>query len=237
MPPVSSAARLVACAVLAVLALVTTPSSGGVPASRFDALPRPSERLAQPIWLSHCQMRIVEWRPTVVLPAETTPTDRALAVIDETCRKAYERYDDFLRAQGLPRLRAPRGVLPAISLLPGNTLRDGKTPRALNDLPTRFESVAPRCCYWGLYVESLNHLFLRNDPLVGDGSGDVVANPRFVRTLTHELSHVLSSHLGVWDLVGYDRQRDEDLAEAFVEFMGLYLPAESSAQDLAFHRG
>jgi hypothetical protein len=229
---------MLACALLvALLAFVSTPSSGRVTASRFDALPRPGERLAQPIRFAHCPMSIVEWRSTVVLRDETMPTDQALAVIDDTCRKAFERYDEFLRVKHLPRRQGAPGVLPTISMLPGNTLLDGKTPRALNDMPTRFESVAPGCCYWGLYVDSLNHLFLRNDPLVRDGGGDLVANPRFVRTLTHEISHVLSSRLGVWDVVGYDRQRDENLAEAFVAFMGLDVPAESSAQDLAFHRG
>lgn len=233
----SRTARLLACATLAIVAFVATPSAGGPPASRFDALPRPSERLAQPIWLPHCHMRIVEWRTTVVLRAETTPSDQALAVIDDTCRDAFDRYGDFLRSRKLPRLHVQPDVLPAISLLPGNTLLDGKSPRALNDLPTRFEAVAPGCCYWGLYVDSLNHLFLRNDPLIKDASGALVANPRFVRTLTHEISHILSSRLGVWDVLGYDRQRDEDLAEDFVAFMGMHFPAESSAEDLAFHRG
>lgn len=182
-------------------------------------------------------MRIVEWRSTVVLRAETTASDLALAVIDNTCRDAYLRYGEFLQSRRLPRLHAQPKSLPAISLLPGNTLLDGKAPRALNDMPSRFESVAPGCCYWGLYVDSLNHLFMRNDPLIKNSSGDLVANPRFVRTLTHEISHVLSARLGVWDAVGYDRQRDEDLAEAFVGFMGMHFPAESSAEDLAYHRG
>jgi hypothetical protein len=122
-------------------------------------------------------------------------------------------------------------------MLPGNTLLDGKSPRALNDLPSRFEAVAPGCCYWGLYVDTLNHLFLRNDPLIRDGNGALVPNPRFVRTLTHEISHILSSRLGVWDVIGYDRQHDEELAEDFVAFMGMRYPAESSAEDLAYHRG
>ena len=143
----------------------------------------------------------------------------------------------FLRSKKLPRLRDQASTLPAISLLPGNVLLDGKSLRALNDLPSRFEAVAPGCCYWGLYVDSLNHLFLRNDPLIKDADGKLVPNPRFVRTLTHEISHVLSSRLGVWDVVGYDRQRDEDLAEDFVAYMGMHFPAESSAEDLAFHRG
>ena len=228
---------LLACATLAFVALFATPSDGRPPATRFDALPRASERLGQPIWLPHCGMRIVEWRSTTALRAETTVNDQALGVIDDACHDAFSRYSDFLRARRLPRLRGQPDVLPAISLLPGNTMLDGKAPRALNDLPTRFEAVAPGCCYWGLYVDSLNHLFLRNDPLIKDDSGELVPNPRFVRTLTHEISHVLSSRLGVWDVVGYDRQRDEDLAEDFVSFMGMRFPAESSAEDLAFHRG
>lgn len=234
---ISRIARLLACTTLALVALVATPSSGRSPVSRFDALPRSDERLAQPIWLPHCGMRIVEWRSTAALRTETAPTDQALAIMDDTCRDAFDRYGEFLRSKKLPRLHAQPDILPAISLLPGNTLLDGKSGRALNDIPSRFEAVAPGCCYWGLYVDSLNHLFLRNDPLIKDADGALVANPRFVRTLTHEISHVLSSRLGVWDVIGYDRQRDEDLAEEFVAYMGMRFPAESSAEDLAYHRG
>jgi hypothetical protein len=181
-------------------------------------------------------MRIVEWRSTPALGAATASSDQALAVIDGTCREVFGRYEDFMREKRLPHLRGQADVLPAVSLLPGNVLLDGKSRRALNDLPTRFESVAPGCCYWGLYVDSLNHLFLRNDPLMMGPHGTLEPNPRFVRTLTHELSHVLSSRLGVWDVVGYDRERDEELAEEFVAYMGMHFPAESSAEDLAFHR-
>jgi hypothetical protein len=229
--------RIVAVAALALVAFVATPSSGGPPISRFDALPQPNERLAQPVWLPHCGMKIVEWRSTSALKAETTATEQAYQIIDDTCRNAFDQYAGFLRARKLPRLRDQANALPSISLLPGNVLLDGKSLRALNDLPSRFEAVAPGCCYWGLYVDSLNHLFLRNDPLIKDESGKLVPNPRFVRTLTHEISHVLSSRLGVWDVVGYDRQRDEDLAEDFVGYMGMHFPAESSAEDLAYHRG
>ena len=233
----SRTSKLLAVTTMALVAFVATPSAGGPQTTRFDALPRPAERLAQPIWLPHCGMRIVEWRSTSALHAETSSSDQALAVIDSTCKDAFARYADFLKSRHLPKLRNDPDVLPAISLLPGNVLLDGKASRSLNDLPSRFEAVAPGCCYWGLYVDSLNHLFVRNDPLIKDESGELTANPRFVRTLTHELSHVLSSRLGVWDVVGYDRQRDEDLAEDFVAFMGMRFPAESSAEDLSFHRG
>jgi len=233
----SNLARGLALAALGSLALVATPSLGRAPVGRLDALPRATERLAAPIWLPHCKMNIVEWRPTADLRSETSPGDRALAVIDETCRQAFDRYGDFLEHKSLSRVRATPEVLPAISLLPANVLLDGKAIRSLNDLPSRFEAVAPGCCYWGLYVDSLNHLFVRNDPLIKDATGNLAANPRFIRTLTHEISHVLSARLGVWDRVGYSRQRDEDLAEEFVAFMGMTFPAESSADDLAFHRG
>jgi hypothetical protein len=231
----SRIAGLVAVTAVALVSSVATLSAGAPSASPLDALPGGGERLARPIPLPHCGMQIIEWRSTKALEADTTPSDRALAVIDATCRDAFGRYSNFLRAERLPQPRRQPDAMPAISLLPGNTLLDGKASRALNDLPSRFGAVAPGCCYWGLYVDSLNHLFLRNDPLIKDEAGALVPNPRFVRTLTHELSHVLSSHLGVWDALGYDRQRDEDLAEAFVAYMGMNFPVESSAEDLAFH--
>jgi hypothetical protein len=232
----SRRARLLAVATLAIVALVATPSLGHSPVSRRDALPNAAERLDQPVWVQHCGMQIVEWRPTLALLDETTPSEEALAVLDATCKTAFERYGDFLRTKKLPRLRAQPLSMPSISLLPGNILLDGKSVRALNDLPSRFDAVAPGCCYWGLYVDSLSHLFLRNDPLIRDATGHLEANPRFVRTLTHEISHVLSARLGVWDIIGYDRKHDEELAEDFVAYMGMHFPAESSADDLAFHR-
>ncbi len=229
------AKRWLALAALVPLLLVETPSAGRG-SNSLDALPRAGERLARPIRLPHCGMPIVEWRSTSELLTETAPSERALAVVDATCKNAFDRYAAFLRSKNLPQLRTEPDALPAISLLPGNVMLDGKSPRALNDLPSRFEAVAPACCYWGLYVESLNHLFVRNDPLTRDASGSMEPNPRFVRTLTHEIAHILSSRLGVWSVLGYDRKWDEDLAEEFVAFMGISFPVESSTQDLALHR-
>jgi hypothetical protein len=226
--------RPLALAAVAIVAFVATPSSGRSAIGQADSLPYPDERLAEPVWVPHCAMRIVEWRSTAVFAEETAPTAQAIAVFDDTCRNAFARFGDFLRAKHIPQPRERARVLPDISVLPGNVLLDGKAARALNDLPTRFEAVAPACCYWGLYVDSVNHLFVRNDPLIKD-HGALVPNPHFIRTMTHEIAHILSSGLGVWDAIGYDRQRDEDLAEAFVAFMGMSFPAESSAEDLAFH--
>ncbi|MCL2447700.1 MAG: hypothetical protein FWD17_02000 [Polyangiaceae bacterium] len=233
----SRIAHFLALAVIAIVGFVATPSSGGSMATRVDALPRVSERLPKSVWLPRCNMEIVEWRPTQAFAEETAKSDQAIAVIDETCARTFERYHEFLAAKKLPRLRDRPQTWPSISLLPGNVLLDGKSPRALNDLPSRFEAVAPGCCYWGLYVDALNHLFVRNDPLIRGADGKLQPNPRFIRTLTHEISHILSARLGVWDVVGYDRQRDEELAEEFVSFMGIRYPPESSADDLAFHRG
>ena len=231
--------RLLALATLAFVASasIAVPAAGGSPVTVADALPRPGERLAEPIWLPHCGTWLVEWRPTPSLRAETTASEQATAVIDGTCKQVLERYGDFLRNERLPSPRSRPDRMPLFSLLPANVLRDGKTPRALNDWGSRFEAVAPECCYWGLYVDALHHLFLRNDPLVVGPGGRLEENPRFVRTLTHELSHVLSARLGVWEAIGFDRQRDEELAEAFVAFMGLHFATETSEDDLAFHGG
>jgi hypothetical protein len=227
--------RFVGVAALAVVALAAAPSLGRSSLTRYDALPSSRERLPQPVWLPHCRTHVVEWRPSPALRAETSVGDQALAVIDDTCRNAFARYGDFLREQGLKQSRVEPTALPTISLLPGNVLLDGKSLRALNDLGSRFEAVAPGCCYWGLYVESINHVFLRNDPLIRSENGSLQPNPRFIRTLTHELSHVLSSRLGVWDSASFDRDRDEALAEKFVAFMGIRFPVESSSEDLEFH--
>ena len=232
--------RVARALVLAAFAMVVSvarprPASGGNRAiTPLDALPRQSERLDKPIWMPHCGTWLVEWRSTPSLSAETTAGAQANAVIDATCKDAFDRYGDFLRHKGLPRLRSNPDVMPTISLLPANILLDGKEARSLNDL-SRFEAVAPGCCYWGLYVDGIRHLFLRNDPLLKDANGSLQTNPRFVRTFTHELSHILSARLGVWDAVGYDRQRDEDLAEEFVAFMGMRFPADTSDEDLAYH--
>jgi hypothetical protein len=228
---------LLAISSLAVMALLASSSQGRSPVTRLDALPLARERLAAPALLPYCGMEIVEWRPTPALLAETSMGKEALSVIDATCARAIARYPDFLRAEGLAPSSAPTAPMPTLSLLPGNVLLDGKSLRALNDLTSRFEAVAPGCCYWGLYVESLHHVFLRNDPLVRTDRGALEANPRFVRTLTHELSHVLSSRLGVWNARSFERERDEALAEKFVAFMGLNFPVESSSEDLRFHLG
>jgi hypothetical protein len=237
-PPIFTSHRLtlfLGLAALAVIALVAAPSLGRSPLTRFDALPLAEERLPKPVWLPHCRMHVVEWRSSPALEAETSVGEQALSVIDTTCRDAFARYGDFLRSQGLTQTRVEPTALPTMSLLPGNVLLDGKSLRALNDLASRFDAVAPACCYWGLYVESLNHIFLRNDPLIRAENGALQPNPRFVRTLTHELSHVLSTHLGVWDAASFDRDRDERLADQFVSFMGLQFPVESSSEDLEFH--
>ncbi|MGH7272666.1 MAG: hypothetical protein ACREJ3_19725, partial [Polyangiaceae bacterium] len=74
-------------------------------------------------------MSVVEWRATPALRAETSPSHAAYAVIDDTCRRAFARYREFLAVEKLPRLRDVAENMPAISLLPGNVLLDGKSER------------------------------------------------------------------------------------------------------------
>jgi hypothetical protein len=214
---------------------MTLASASGRAPSATDALPRARELLPQPIALRHCG-RIVEWKPTDMFRDETSPSSQALAEIDDACRTAIERYPDFLRHNRLPFSRTAPESMPPISLLPGNILVDGRDARNLNDLPGRFGAVTERCCYWGLYVDAIDHLFVRNDPLLKDShTGALRANPRFLRTLYHELAHVLNSRLGVLPYI--DRRRDEELAEEFVGFLGITFSTESSSDDLAFHEG
>lgn len=202
-----------------------------------DALPSRAEQLAQPLGLPHCNgMKIVEWRSTSAFADETSPSPEALKVIDGACQQALARYPEFLREKGLGPSKRTAGTFPSMSLLPGNVLLDGKDPRSLNDLPGRFGAVTKRCCYWGLYVDGLDHLFVRNDPLTRDKEGKLVPNPRFLRTFQHELAHVLNARLGVLDLIGNQRSKDEELAEDYVTFLGFDFPTESSSDDLAMRK-
>jgi hypothetical protein len=231
LPLVAALIPLVALVVLS-LAYASHADARFRPSAR-DALPRMAERLAHPITLVHCGT-IVEWKPTLAFREETLPSGQALAVIDEACRVATERYPGFLRSKGIAAKRATPDMLPSISLLPANVLLDGRDPRSLNDIDARFGGVVASCCYWGLYVDNLRHLFLRNDPLVRDHrTGQLRKNDRFVRTLQHEIAHVMSARLGAF----IDRRRDEELAEEFVAYLGITFVTESSSDDLAFHEG
>lgn len=230
--PIAAVVVKVVALVILSLAYASHADARFRPSAR-DALPRANERLAHPITLVHCGT-IVEWKPTLAFREETLPSGRALAVIDEACRVATTRYPAFLRAKGIATTRVSPDILPTISLLPANVLLDGREPRSLNDVDQRFGGVVAACCYWGLYVDNLRHLFLRNDPLVRDHrTGQLRANDRFVRTLQHEIAHVMSARLGAF----IDRRRDEELAEEFVAYLGITFATESSSDDLAFHEG
>jgi hypothetical protein len=210
-------------------------TAGSRPPTAADALPRPRELLPHPIPTRHCGV-IVEWKATDLFREETTPSAQAIGELDDACHTAIDRYPEFLRHSHVPYARTTPPSMPPMSLLPGNVLVDGKDARNLNDLPGRFAAVTERCCYWGLYVDSINHLFVRNDPLIRDShSGELHANPRFLRTFYHELAHVLNARLGVLQWI--DRQRDEELAEEFVAYLGITFSTESSSEDLAFHEG
>jgi hypothetical protein len=219
-----------------VLAIVCIAPGAPAGVQSGAALPTAAERLPQAIVLPHCGgARIVEWKATGTLMAETQPNADAIAMIDEVCRRAMSEYPAFLKSRNIVPRRSAPDAMPEFSLLPGNALRDGMRSRNLNDLPGRFGGVVAKCCYWGLYVDGLRHVFMRNDPLVRDAkSGEVHRNPRFLRTLVHELGHILSARMGVWDLA-HDRDRDEALAEEFVDFYGIRAPVDSAEDDLVAH--
>ena len=235
---VSRIARLLACTTLALVAFVATPSAGRAPVSRFDALPRPDERLAQPIWLPalrHADRRVAHHRgaargddadATRRWPPSTTPAATPSSATATSSARRGSR-----ASTRSPRSCPPSRCSRATRCSTGSRRARSTTSRRASRRSRRAAATGASTSTRSTTSSSATIRSSRTP------DGLLVANPRFVRTLTHEISHVLSARLGVWDAIGYDRQHDEDLAEEFVSYMGMHFPAESSAEDLAYHRG
>lgn len=207
----------------------TGPAAPGATPPSAVALPVATEKLPEQITLSECpRLRIVEWRATSTLPY-TAKSDAGVAVIEKACKLALARYPAFLKSKGLSFTRAALSV--DVALMPANTILEGKDPRNLNDTKGRFQVVQPTCCSWGIFDAPLSFLFLRNDP-VYDRGGVISTNKFFVRTLLHEMAHVLNDKWQVKTrhFPGND-QRDEEIAEEWVSFLGIRYKTESSSED------
>jgi hypothetical protein len=194
------------------------------------SVPTSQERLPQPVQLGCIGMRVIEWRASKALPATTAFSTQGIQEMSRLCEIAIRRYPEFMRSKGLQFAPAPLDV--DISLLPANTIMDGKDPRNLNDTAGRFRVVQPTCCSWGIWDTPTHSLFLRNDPIYFSKTG-ASANKYFGRTMSHEMMHVLNSFYNARALNGFDEARDEQLAEDFVGYLGFDFKTESSAQDFA----
>lgn len=216
-------------AILCSLIIAATLISSSVTASNTPvALPRSNERLAQPISTS-CGLKIVEWRGTSSLPY-TVKTEEGVKVIEQACKLAVAKYPDFLKSKKLSFSQESFSV--EMALMPANSLLEGKLPRNLNDTAGRFQVVQPNCCSWGIYDAPTSFLFLRNDPVETDS---VTTNKYFVRTLLHELAHVMNDkwHVRERNFPG-NLDRDEEIAEEWVSYLGIKYRTESSYEDLSF---
>jgi hypothetical protein len=176
-------------------------------------------------------LRIVEWRATSTL-AYTAKNAAGVAVIENACKTALARYPAFLRSKGFTFTRDAFSV--DVALMPANTLLGGTDTRNLNDTTGRFLIVQPNCCSWGIYDAPLSFLFLRNDPIY-DRGGAISTNKYFVRTLLHEMAHVLNDK---WHVRGQNFpgniDRDEEVAEEWVSYLGIRYKTESSSEDFGF---
>jgi len=205
------------------------PPIGGLPPPPPVALPLPSERLAQPILLSDCPgLRIVEWRPSKDF-SYTAPSDEGQKVIAKACKTAFARYPEFLRSKNMQFRKEAFSV--SVSMIPANNIGDGKDPRNMNDVDGRMRVTQPNCCSWGIFDAPLSFLFLRNDP-INFSAGKNVPNKYFVRTFLHELAHIFNSKWHVKEVYfPYTMSADEELAEDWIEYLGIKYKTESSSED------
>jgi hypothetical protein len=219
---------LVAIAVFALSADVL--ANGEVTGTTPVSAPTLEERLPHPVQLGCTGMRVVEWRPSKALPGTTAFSMQGIQEMNRLCEMAIRRYPEFMRAKGLQFTPAPLDV--DVSLLPANTMTDGKEPRNLNDTAGRFRIVQPTCCSWGIWDTPTHALFLRNDAIYWGNAGPV-ANKYFGRTMVHEMMHVLNAFYDARALNGFAEIRDEQLAEQFATFLGFTFETDTSAQDYA----
>ena len=83
---------------LSLATLSANPRDADARTPATNALPTTAERLAHPVTLARCGgARIVEWKPTRTLEADTALSPEGVKVLEQTCRIAYERYGAFLR--------------------------------------------------------------------------------------------------------------------------------------------
>lgn len=214
--------------------ILTIGHSAGASKTTPVALPTAAERLAQPISFADCRgLRVIEWRASKEFPFTAHSSDGE-KVIGKACKTAFTKYPDFLRSKGLT-FREEAFTID-MSLIPANTIADGKEPRNMNDVDGRFQIVQPNCCSWGIYDYSLSYLFLRNDPISIVGGKNEV-NKYFVRTFLHEMAHVFNDKWHVKEAYFPNApDKDEALAEEWVSYLGIKFKTESSSEDWSFKK-
>lgn len=193
-------------------------------------LPLPSELLAKPVKLKACPgFAIVEWKSSKD-KHNTEQNEKTKKVIEDTCSISVKLFDEFIAKENLVKKNNNKLKI-TVSLLPWDVLGngtswgdgDGDDYRNLNDVDYRFRDsikvTGPNggiLDIWGLTERKLDHLFIRNDPLNSNNE----PNKIFIKVLSHEIFHTLSSHYGIFDSLGSNKQhKDEQLALKFDAFV------------------
>jgi len=159
--------------------------------------PLPSELLAPQVKLNnHCdKVTIVEWRGTSNTLPLTTPSKKAIKVIDDICNLALSKFPEFARKKNLkPDMSVTFKA--KVALMPASIYNEGLNYRNLNDIKYRFANRDRQEVkyIWGLGAES-GYLYVRNDVL----SNKNTANRRFEIIFAHELFHMISFQYNIFD--------------------------------------
>lgn len=185
----------------------------------FLAYPKQSELLPNAITFTNCpDVSIVEWKSNSV---GSELNDDSKKAFEAACQIAFDKFPVFLKEKYNITFNKKSFSIKA-SVLPANPYYDGKKIRNLNDSNYRFSSIRKKdeCCYWGFFMHSSNHLFIRNDIYVIKDNKKLL-NKKFMETVIHELIHVQTDkfkiNINYFD--GSD-EKDEKLAQEFTTWLG-----------------
>lgn len=196
----------------------------------YVAEPLANEKLASPISLECDQITVIEWKPSKYFNDISKPSEEGKKALNQLCKKAIDRYPAFLQYRNLRYQRNP--IKLNVSLLPANIKLDGTAFRNLNDVEHRFRQSVDACCYWGLFVDVTSSLYLRNDPIIIENN-KITIYKYFARTFLHEMAHVFNKQWRVreFNFPG-NKEKDEELAEDWVTWLGYTFKTETSDFDL-----
>ncbi len=176
-------------------------------------LPKADQRLPEPIEIPACHLTILEWRPGVF--SGTSPSPQGIKRLTEICVAAIKAFPKFIQTEGLVALDIPFHA--SISILPYNVYEDGMKPGNLNDdvrfktRPKFYNEEGKEVSLFGYLDREENYVYIRND----------VFSTEFRKVFSHELFHMLSDQLGIYDSFYSSHDlKDEAYARKFTKFMG-----------------
>lgn len=177
--------------------------------------PNAEQRLAEPIEIPACHMTIIEWRPGKY--SGVGPSPQGIKRITEICVAAIKAFPNFIKEEQLQaQFDAPYHA--SVCILPYNVYEDGMEPGNLNDdfrfktRPKYYNEAGKELSLFGYVDREEDYVYVRND----------VLTPEFRKVLSHEIYHMLSDQLGVYNYYYSSHTiKDEAYARKFTKFMGM----------------